>query len=386
MPFAAASNWSHIRASMVPVRSPSSKRKYGFPSRVLRISFSQTRKNVVMFCSEFRSATSGVFIGRYFCPVYAKKAFSVTGVSTGLPRARTRLLAERQEFFVSLLLLGLGHGTHFLDFRAPGTRDVLVARFDNHVALLAERLEIVAHSRLQPGGVQLVHDFISDLVDRLLPFAVMLQHLKNQVALLGLEDVGKLVSLHVEDFVFELFRKFPALVNAQKAALLFGAAVGVPLGDFAKVFTILNSLERCLRFLLQRRQLVGALSLRADLNFAQRDLFRSHKFGFVRFVILLDLVIANGDVRPNFAADHFLREDAVADAILEVFPVHARLGADGFLQSFHALQFVLDANLVELLDHLGLDVQSHILAPLDQQRLVDQFTQRIFPAVFDIGL
>src|SRR5215472_315088 len=187
MPFAAASNWSHIRASMVPVRSPSSKRKYGFPSRVLRISFSQTRKNVVMFCSEFRSETSGVFIGRYFSPVYAKKASSVTGVSTGLPGTRTRLLAEKQEFFVPLLLLAdLGHGTHFLDFRAAGTRDVLIARLDNHVALLAQRLEIVAHSGLQAGGIQLVHDFVSDLVDRLLPLAVMLQHLKNQEALLGL--------------------------------------------------------------------------------------------------------------------------------------------------------------------------------------------------------
>src|SRR5207245_6803163 len=118
MPFAAASNWSHIRASMVPLRSPSSKRKYGFPSRVLRISFSQTRKNVVMFCSEFRSETIGVFIGRYFSPVYPrrtyfmKKACSFTGISSGVPGTRTRPLAEKQEFFVPLLLLAdFWHGT-----------------------------------------------------------------------------------------------------------------------------------------------------------------------------------------------------------------------------------------------------------------------------------
>src|SRR2546429_8954982 len=55
----------------------------------------------------------------------------------------------------------------------------------------------------------------------------------------------------------------------------------------------LNSLERCLRFLLQARQLIGALSLRADLDLAERHRFRSHKFGFVRFVIHLDLVFAN---------------------------------------------------------------------------------------------
>src|SRR5205807_4975694 len=147
MPFAAASNWSHIRASMVPLRSPSSKRKYGFPSRVLRISFSQTRKNVVMFCSEFRSETSGVFIGRYFSPVYPrrtyfmKKACSFTGISSGVPGTRTRPLAEKQEFFVPLLLLAdFGHGTHFLDFRAAGTRNVLeiqeVSRSEEHMSEL----------------------------------------------------------------------------------------------------------------------------------------------------------------------------------------------------------------------------------------------------------
>ena len=105
----------------------------------------------------------------------------------------------------------------------------------------------------------------------------------------------------------------------------------------------------------------------------------------MRFVILLDLVFANTDVRPNFAADDFLREDVVADIVLEVFPVYS-FRSDRLFQGFHAVQFVLDSNLVELLDHVGLDVQSHILAALDQQRLIDQFAQRIFPAVSYIGL
>src|SRR5438034_7542432 len=94
MPFAAASNWSHIRASMVPLRSPSSKRKYGFPSRVLRISFSQTRKNVVMFCSEFRSETSGVFIGRYFSPVRSEEHTSELQSHSDLV---CRLLLEKKK-------------------------------------------------------------------------------------------------------------------------------------------------------------------------------------------------------------------------------------------------------------------------------------------------
>ena len=213
----------------------------------------------------------------------------------------------------------------------------------------------------------------------------MFQDLKNQIALLGLQYVGKLIPLHIEHFVFELFGEFPAFVNTQKPALIFGAAVGVAFGNSAKIFSVLHALQRCLRFFLQRRQLIGALALRAHFNLAQGHFLRAHKLGLVRFVILLDFIFADTDVRPDFLADHSLRQNAVADVVLEVFPVHP-FGSDRLLQGFHAVQLVLDANLVELLDHVGLDVEAHVLAALDKQRLVNQLAQRIFLAVRNVGL
>src|SRR5437870_10064489 len=60
---AVCSKLSHIRASIVPVQSPSSRRKKGLPSRVERISFPQTRKNDVIVWSALRSATNAGFIG-----------------------------------------------------------------------------------------------------------------------------------------------------------------------------------------------------------------------------------------------------------------------------------------------------------------------------------
>src|SRR5207244_2742288 len=150
---------------------------------------------------------------------------------------RTGSLAEEQEFLVPLLLFaGFGRGAHFLNLRASPAGDVLVAGLDDDVALLAQRLEVVAHGRLHPRAVKFLRDFVSDLVERLLALVIMLQHLENEITLLGLQDVRKLVPLHRENFVLEFLRKLAALINAKKAALLLGAAVGVALGNLAKVF------------------------------------------------------------------------------------------------------------------------------------------------------
>ena len=100
-------------------------------------------------------------------------------------------------------------------------------------------------------------DLVFDLGERLLAFVVVLQHLQDQVALLGLDDVGQTVLLHGENCVFEFLGKFAALVNRQEAALLGGAAVGQPLGDFAKIFAVLNALQRGFGFFLQVRQLAS---------------------------------------------------------------------------------------------------------------------------------
>src|SRR5271169_5218073 len=62
MSLAMVSKASQMRASTVPLRSPSSIRRYCLPSRVLRISFSCTRKNELMLCSVASSVTKDFFI------------------------------------------------------------------------------------------------------------------------------------------------------------------------------------------------------------------------------------------------------------------------------------------------------------------------------------
>ena len=69
-------------------------------------------------------------------------------------------------------------------------------------------------------------DFVFHFTERLLTFVVVLEHLQDQIALLGVHHVGEAILLHAEDLVFKLLGKFAALVDAQEAALFRGAAVG----------------------------------------------------------------------------------------------------------------------------------------------------------------
>ena len=159
-------------------------------------------------------------------------------------------------------------------------------------------------------------------------FVVVLQDLQNQVALLGFHDLGQLIALHLEDFVFEFLGKFAALVDAEKTALALGAAIGKALGDFAEVLAVLDALESSFRFFLQVREFFRLLPFRADHNLAQRHLLGTHELTLVRFVILRHFFVADSDVRTDFAADHALRQQSVANVVLEILPVHA-LAGDG---------------------------------------------------------
>src|SRR5690242_3316076 len=308
---------------------------------------------------------------------------SIARIGPGLSGTSAGPLAEEQEFLVALLLfVDFRSGAYFLNLRASLARNVLIAGLDDHIALFAQRFEVSAQGRLHPCAVKLFHDFISHFVERLLSFVVVLQHLQNQVALLGLQDVGELVPLHRKNFVFEFLGQFAALVRAQVAALILGGAVRVALGNFAEVFSVLHALQSRFRFFLERRQFVGALPLRVDLDFAQRYLLRAHKFCFARFIIFLNFVIGDVDVRPDFLANHFLREQMVFDVALEILPVHA-FRSDGFFQRVNAIELVLRANLVELLDDVGFHADAHVLGALDEERLVNQVAKGVFLAVFN---
>ncbi len=93
-------------------------------------------------------------------------------------------------------------------------------------------------------------------------------------------------------------------------------------------------------------------------------------------VIFLDVFAADIHARAGILANHFLREQVVADAALVFIPGKS-LPLHGLLQILHAGEVVLLAHLIELLDYVRLDADAHILAALHQQLLIDLIAQQI---------
>ena len=100
----------------------------------------------------------------------------------------------------------------------------------------------------------------------LLAFIVMLEDLQDQKTLLGVHDVGNVVLVHLEDSVFEFLGEFAALVDAEEAALLGGAAVGKALGHFAEVFAVFNALKSGVGFFLEVGDLFGDFLFGVDFD------------------------------------------------------------------------------------------------------------------------
>src|SRR5271163_104333 len=153
MSLAMASKASQMRASTVPLRSPSSMRKYCFPSRVLRISFSWTRKKEVMLCSVASSVTKDFFIWAVSKLLHPKLADFLAppgpvdplgrwrGGGSGRGAGRrsvARALAEEAEFLMAFFCFDhLGRGADFLNFGVTAAGNVLIAGLDDHVTLRA---------------------------------------------------------------------------------------------------------------------------------------------------------------------------------------------------------------------------------------------------------
>ena len=202
----------------------------------------------------------------------------------------------------------------------------------------------------------------------------------------GFHDFGQLVALHLEDLVFEFLGKFSALIDAEKAALALRAAIGKPLGDFAEVLAVLDALERGLRLFFEFGEIFRLLSFGVNHDLPQRHLLRAHEFGLVRFVILRYFFIADGDVRADLAADHPLRQQGIANVVLEILPVHSRLPGNRLFELLHARQIVLSADGIEPLDEFGFDAHAHVLGALHQERLVDEVAQSVLLTIFDVNL
>src|SRR5271154_197763 len=202
MSLAMVSKASQMRASTVPLRSPSSIRRYCLPSRVLRISFSCTRKNEVMFCSVASSVTKDFFICNFSLGKRSLGRGRGWGRRGGRRRGRrrggrirrgtvARFFAKEAVLLVAFLgLRDFGRGADFLNFGVAAAGDVLVTGLDDHVALLAQRLQVFAHGRLKALVVKPFGNFVLNLVQRLLAFVVVLENLQDQKTLLGFHDVG----------------------------------------------------------------------------------------------------------------------------------------------------------------------------------------------------
>ena len=62
-----------------------------------------------------------------------------------------------------LVFVDFRRGADFLNLGASAASDVLITGLDEHVALLAEGLEILAHCGFHALAVDLIADFILDL-------------------------------------------------------------------------------------------------------------------------------------------------------------------------------------------------------------------------------
>ena len=177
-------------------------------------------------------------------------------------------------------------GADFFDFGVAAARHFLISGLDDDIALFTQSFQVFAHGGFDPLAVEVILNFGFDFFVRLFAFGVVLENLKNQKALLGLDDRSKIVLLHDEDLVFQFFRKLTALVDAEVAALLGGRAIGPALGEFGELFTILQLFLMSSAFFLMSATSAG-LAFGLEFDGAQCNLFRADKLGFVLFVIFL---------------------------------------------------------------------------------------------------
>ena len=86
-----------------------------------------------------------------------RRLHAVNSYAQAPPDAVPGALAEEQKLLAALLDLGdFGRGIDFLNFGVAAAGDVLIAGLDHHVALLAQRLQILAQLRLHALFVQVL--------------------------------------------------------------------------------------------------------------------------------------------------------------------------------------------------------------------------------------
>ena len=71
---------------------------------------------------------------------------------------------------------------------------------------------------------------------------------KDDIALLGADDIGDVSRFHGESLVFKFFRQFAALERAERAAVGGGRTVGIFLGDVFEAGAVANLLQDIVGF------------------------------------------------------------------------------------------------------------------------------------------
>ncbi len=117
-----------------------------------------------------------------------------------LPKSKNRFIP-----FFFLAVSGTGE-TSTIPVGGDSGR-VHVAGFHFDVTILAQLLQVVAKGRLHLGHVELVVDFLLDFVEGLKAGGVVLLDLKNEESGLGLDDVGHVVPVHLENLVLDFGRQ-----------------------------------------------------------------------------------------------------------------------------------------------------------------------------------
>src|SRR5437879_8304004 len=238
---------------------------------------------------------------------------------------------------------------------------IRIPRLHRDVAVYPQRFQIRAQRRPQLLIVEAVLDFGVDLLLRLLPGSIMLSHLQDQKSRLRGNYICRLKPLQRKHGLFDVGGKLTMLEPAQVSALFGRAAVGEMLGKFSKILAVLEALQQVIRLLSQGWYFRFLFPLAAYEDLPQRNLLGTHELGLMFVVILLHLRMIQNNFRPHFVPDHFLLEHLVSDVILEVLERDAAF-VDLRLQLLHRGDIVLDSNLIQTLDHVGLDVYDHIFA------------------------
>src|SRR5258708_6281993 len=241
----------------------------------------------------------------------------------------------------------------------------------------------------------------------------MVNHLQDDVSLLGANHVGDVARLHGESFFFQRRGQLPTLEAAESAAIGCGGSVGIFLGDVLESGAISNLLKQIggLGFSNAERSGFGSLTggivygwlrvcgssirigrgwwsgrrRRSNRFWRNQNFFQANGFGLlhIAFMFVVELLLfffVQGQVAADFLANHLLGDDLVPHILLEVFPGNSLFGRFLF-EIFHAGELHLLAHLVEALDEVGVAGDAKILTLVDKKLLVDQVAENVLLTV-----